>query len=211
MENLTLKNENVHLKLNADKGKIEFKKVIDKLSSEQTKQLNNWITEYVELFRQQKTDICIKNWNLELSGNDHILPLKKVISNCECNITIEKVPELYQPTIIADKQSGILSFADEAYSYYANEYLDIIFCWLQDYLANHPRITFNFKIVYISFSYAEKIKNILEILDQYAKHGGKALINWYYPSDDTELKELGEELQEVINIPFNFSILDDFT
>ncbi len=64
------------------------------------------------------------------------------------------------------------------------------------------------KIVF-HFSYfnSSSSKMLLQLLNFFAKqqdNGFKVIVNYYYDEGDDQMLEDGEELQEILNIPFNF-------
>jgi len=73
--------------------------------------------------------------------------------------------------------------------------------WLEEY-ANAPNSTtdFAFKFEYLN---PESAKSILDILTVLEKING-AKVSWYFKEDDEDMEEIGEELAELVGIPFEF-------
>ncbi|NJK86845.1 MAG: DUF1987 domain-containing protein [Bacteroidales bacterium] len=44
------------------------------------------------------------------------------------------------------------------------------------------------------------------ILENMHKRGDKIVVNWFYPSEDEAMLELGIIYNTLINIPFNFKV-----
>jgi len=65
-------------------------------------------------------------------------------------------------------------------------------------------IEFQFKLVYFNSSSAKFLYDIIIILNQIQKSKVPLTINWYYDKDDSELREAGEDLSELAQVPFNF-------
>ena len=65
-------------------------------------------------------------------------------------------------------------------------------------------IEFQFKLVYFNSSSAKFLYDIIIILNQIQKAKVPLNINWYYDKDDSELREAGEDLSELAQVPFNF-------
>ncbi len=63
-------------------------------------------------------------------------------------------------------------------------------------------LTFNFKFVYFNSSSAKFIYDIIILLNGFHKDGFPIKIYWYFDEDDDELREAGEELSDMANVPF---------
>lgn len=62
--------------------------------------------------------------------------------------------------------------------------------------------TFKFKFIYFNSSSAKFIYDIILLLNGFQKDGFPIKIYWYYDADDDELREAGEELSDMANVPF---------
>jgi len=65
-------------------------------------------------------------------------------------------------------------------------------------------ISFKFKFVYFNSSSAKFIYDIIILLNDYQKFGIPLKIYWYFDEDDDELREAGEELSDMANVPFYY-------
>ncbi|HCT29166.1 MAG TPA: hypothetical protein DIW31_00160 [Bacteroidales bacterium] len=84
--------------------------------------------------------------------------------------------------------------------------------WLDDlnvFLVNNRSLnvsiepfTFKFKFIYFNSSSAKFIYDIIIMLNNFQKDGFPMKIYWYYDADDDELREAGEELSDMANVPF---------
>jgi hypothetical protein len=52
------------------------------------------------------------------------------------------------------------------------------------------------------------VSNILQILDQEYTKGINVSILWYFDFEDAEIKELGQDLSEMMDIPMEFLASD---
>ncbi|MEW5845945.1 MAG: DUF1987 domain-containing protein [Bacteroidota bacterium] len=69
---------------------------------------------------------------------------------------------------------------------------------------NIQPIEFQFKLVYFNSSSAKFLYDIIISLNQIQNAGIPLTINWYYDKEDSELREAGEDLSELAQVPFNF-------
>ncbi len=63
-------------------------------------------------------------------------------------------------------------------------------------------ITFKFKFEYFNSSSAKFIYDIIILLNEFKKEGIPLKIYWFYDEDDDEVREAGEELSDMANVPF---------
>lgn len=85
--------------------------------------------------------------------------------------------------------------------------------WIQDYIEevfygntafDKAIITMNFRMTYFNSSSAKFLLDILFELRKTHDKGNRVVVNWYYESDDDEIKESGEELSDLVCLPFNY-------
>jgi len=62
--------------------------------------------------------------------------------------------------------------------------------------------TFKFRLIYFNSSSAKFIYDIIIMLNGFQNDGFPLKIYWYYDEDDDELREAGEELSDMANVPF---------
>lgn len=65
-------------------------------------------------------------------------------------------------------------------------------------------INFDFKFIYFNSSSAKFLYDIVIILNEMQKVGLPVNINWHFDKDDDELREAGEELSDMAQVPFRF-------
>jgi hypothetical protein len=65
-------------------------------------------------------------------------------------------------------------------------------------------LSFKFKFVYFNSSSAKFIYDIIILLNGFQIDGFPFKIYWYYDEDDDELREAGEELSDMANVPFYY-------
>jgi hypothetical protein len=62
--------------------------------------------------------------------------------------------------------------------------------------------SFKFKFVYFNSSSAKFIYDIIILLNGFQNDGFPLKIYWYFDEEDDELREAGEELSDMANVPF---------
>ncbi|MCQ2374604.1 MAG: DUF1987 domain-containing protein [Salinivirgaceae bacterium] len=75
--------------------------------------------------------------------------------------------------------------------------------WLDRYADEATGSTvFNFKLVYFNTASSKMILDILLKLEEIHESGKEVLIKWYYPDDDEDMEEAGEEYSDIVDVPF---------
>ncbi len=91
------------------------------------------------------------------------------------------------------------SIPENIYKFY-----DPILKWLDTYIENpQPCTVFNFQMKMISSSSSKLFFDIFNKID-YLNESGKASvrINWYYSMYDDEIREIGVDYKDLMNVPF---------
>lgn len=65
-------------------------------------------------------------------------------------------------------------------------------------------ITFKFKFIYFNSSSAKFIHDIMLVLSDMQKNSIPIKVYWFFDEDDDELREAGEELSDMANLPFHY-------
>lgn len=65
-------------------------------------------------------------------------------------------------------------------------------------------VVFNFKFDYFNSSSAKFILDILVLINTIHISGLNIRIDWYYDENDEDMKEVGEELSEVVDFKFKY-------
>lgn len=71
--------------------------------------------------------------------------------------------------------------------------------------AENP-LAFKFKFDYFNSSSAKFILDILVLINQIHAEGLNIRIDWHYDESDDDMKEVGEELSEVVDFPFEYVV-----
>jgi hypothetical protein len=111
------------------------------------------------------------------------------------------------PTILLDKEKGTFeisgqSLPEEAISFY----LPVIE-WFEEYIKEPlPETILTLDLDYCNSSSTKAIADVLEVLEDYYKGGGKVEVRWMYMEDDDDMLDVGKEFQEIIKVPFTFIV-----
>jgi len=107
------------------------------------------------------------------------------------------------PTVILDSDNDVFEISGRSLPEDVTAFYEPILNWLEDY-ANSPnaKTVFTFKLVYFNTASSKLLLDILMKLEQMHEDGKEVLIRWFYPEDDEDMQEAGEEYADIVDIPF---------
>ena len=107
------------------------------------------------------------------------------------------------PTIILDKDNGIFEISGRSLPEDVTTFYEPILNWLDDYQEEaNDKTVFACKLVYFNTASSKQILDILMKLEEMHENGKEVLIKWYYPEDDEDMEEAGEEYADIVDVPF---------
>lgn len=107
------------------------------------------------------------------------------------------------PEIILDKAKGIFKIEGLSLPEDSVEFYSAVFQWIQQYsIAPNPTTKFVFKLEYVNTASSKMVQDILSPLE---KIKGVTIV-WYSLKDDEDMKDMGQELSELVETPFEFKI-----
>ena len=105
------------------------------------------------------------------------------------------------PEIVLDKENARFEFNGRSLPEDSAEFFNPILKWLQTYRDNPNKTTeVVFNLDYFNTASSKFIQDILQILDDVEG----ARIVWYYHEDDEDMQQMGQELAELVEIPFEY-------
>ena len=107
------------------------------------------------------------------------------------------------PSIILDKKANIFEFAGRSMPEDSGLFYEPIVEWFDDY-SIHPNqeTVISFKLIYFNTASSKLILDILSKLEEIYSKGNSVLVKWYYPDDDEDMQEAGEEYSDILDLPF---------
>ena len=74
----------------------------------------------------------------------------------------------------------------------------------KSFIDGNDTLTANFKFEYFNTSSSKCIYDLLKQLARHKSKGADITINWYYEEDDFDMKEAGEDYEDILGIEFNY-------
>jgi len=107
------------------------------------------------------------------------------------------------PGVIMDKANGKFQVIGKSLTDNASTFYQPIIEWLTAYAKEpNPETGISFKFEYLNIDSSKSILDLLTILDKVKG----VTVTWYFNEEDEDMEEIGEELAELVNIPFEFEI-----
>lgn len=107
------------------------------------------------------------------------------------------------PSVVLDKVNGVFCIEGSSMPENPIQFYTPIVDWVKEYLKTpNSKTTFEFKIQYFNTSSSKIFLNLFELMESAATSGHEVFIKWYYSNDDEEMKEAGEELLELVSLPY---------
>lgn len=105
------------------------------------------------------------------------------------------------PRIIFNKKNGIFEISGRSLSDDVTPIYNSVLEWIKTYSASpNPTTELALKFEYLNTASS---KCILDIFSALATIKGSKIL-WYFHDDDEDMEEVGEELAELADIPFEF-------
>lgn len=107
------------------------------------------------------------------------------------------------PLVILDKEKDQFEISGKSLPEDVVEFYLPVLNWLRNY-KNEPNVgtEFNFKLIYFNTASSKLILDVMMILEEIHSSSGGVLIKWHSLSSDEDMKEAGEEYEEMVEIPF---------
>ncbi|HPD94442.1 MAG: DUF1987 domain-containing protein [Bacteroidales bacterium] len=107
------------------------------------------------------------------------------------------------PTVILDAQNDIFEISGRSLPEDVTAFYDPVLTWLDEYSSSpNAKTIFTFKLVYFNTASSKLLLDILMKLEQMTEAGNDVLVRWYYPEDDEDMQEAGEEYADIVDVPF---------
>lgn len=112
-------------------------------------------------------------------------------------------PTTTTPKVLFDRELGVFQIQGKSLPEDVKTFYSPLISWLDSYIKNpNGRTLFEFDFEYFNTASSKMILILMNRLKELYKKGYEVEITWKYPQSDAELEEAGEELAELLSIPF---------
>ncbi len=114
------------------------------------------------------------------------------------------------PKVILDKGNNKFEIAGKSLPENVSNFYEPILSWLDEY-ANNPNESseFVFKMEYFNTASSKMILQILERIKNIKDKGKAVKVLWYYPEDDEDMEEAGDDYSSLVDVPFELIALEE--
>ena len=107
------------------------------------------------------------------------------------------------PAVILDAENEIYQLEGRSLPEDVISFYDPILDWLGDFSeSDKSNMVFGFKLEYFNTASSKLLLDILLKLEEMAENGKEILVKWYFPEDDEDMEEAGEEYADIVDVPF---------
>ena len=119
------------------------------------------------------------------------------------DLKIYKTPKT--PQVEFKQAEGVFFISGVSVPENSKGFYDNLINWINEYINAPARTTtVTFKLSYVNTSSLQFIYDILMLLDGINGKSTKVRIEWYYLEEDVDMKEMGEDFKDAVNIDFTF-------
>ncbi|MEN8121442.1 MAG: DUF1987 domain-containing protein [Bacteroidota bacterium] len=107
------------------------------------------------------------------------------------------------PYVFMDADEGFVEIKGKSYPPDVGSFYEPILEWLDTYKDEATgELNINLKMEYFNTASSKLLLDILYKLEEIDELGKKVAVNWYYPEDDDEMLDLGEEYEGLVELDF---------
>ena len=107
------------------------------------------------------------------------------------------------PTVVLDAENEIYQFSGRSLPEDVVDFYEPILDWFDTFMeSDQNTINIDFKLEYFNTASSKLILDIFLKLEEMQEHGKKVSVKWYFPEEDEDMEEAGEEYADIVDIPF---------
>ena len=107
------------------------------------------------------------------------------------------------PYVKLDASEGYCIISGKSYPPDVSKFYEPLIDWLEGLKnKNIKDLTFNFKLDYYNTASSKMMLDMLYKLEEISQNGTKIVVNWYYPDDDEDMLDAGEEFDRLVELKF---------
>lgn len=110
------------------------------------------------------------------------------------------------PEVLLDAKKGIFIISGKSYMEDVQAFFDDVLDWLKLY-AEQPseKTEFVFELEYLNTASSKIVLDVFEMLQKIKNQGTDVNVLWNYYEEDEDMKDLGEELNDMFELPVKIS------
>lgn len=106
------------------------------------------------------------------------------------------------PNVTLDAAANVMEISGRSLPEDVSSFYGPILNWLTEYAKSpNAETIFNFKLVYFNTASSKLILDIMMKLEELHKANNKVSVKWFYPEDDEDMQEAGNEYADIVEVP----------
>ena len=109
------------------------------------------------------------------------------------------------PSVILDKDNGIFEFSGRSLPEDVTAFYQPVLDWIDEYASQANDTTdVLFKLEYFNTASSKVLLDILLKFEEINGSKGGVTVKWHYHEDEEDMKEAGEEYEDIVDVPFEY-------
>lgn len=114
------------------------------------------------------------------------------------------------PFVNLDKDNNVFELKGKSLPENVNIFYQPIIDWFSEYFKDpNSETIINFKLDYLNTASSKALLSLFLVVEDAVKNGINAKIKWYFEEDDEDMKDIGDEYADIIQIPFEIIQIDN--
>lgn len=106
------------------------------------------------------------------------------------------------PEIILDPKNGVFEIEGRSIPENSVDFYQKVMQWMDAYRKEpNPQTKFVVKLEYFNTSSSKCLVDILRKLEKIYTDGNDVVLEWHYDEEDDDMRESGEDFEEILKIP----------
>ncbi len=114
------------------------------------------------------------------------------------------------PKVVLDKENNMFEIFGKSLPEDSDLFYTPVLNWVKNYVDNpNENTVFNINLNYFNSSSVRKIVDILIVIEKLIDKNKKVTVKWFYERTDEMMRDIAEDFQGVVRIPFEMIAIDD--
>lgn len=107
------------------------------------------------------------------------------------------------PYVMLNASEGYCMISGKSFPPDVSKFFNPLVDWLEELkMKKLEALSFNFKLDYYNTASSKLMLDMLYKLEEISQEGTDVVVNWFYPEDDEDLLDAGEEFERLVDVEF---------
>lgn len=109
------------------------------------------------------------------------------------------------PSVLLDKDKGIFEISGRSLPEDVTQFYQPVLDWIDAYAGEpNDKTDVMFKLEYFNTASSKVLLDVLLKFEEINDEHGNVTIKWHYHEDEEDMKEAGEEYEDIVTVPFEY-------